>query len=112
MTEEELNTELYVKMFDEQERFRGELLGMTPEEVLDHAYEYCMREDILLALEYNDLSARHCAALLKSGTPLADVFGKWEKHEGSHLREVFEVMESHANSVIREDFVRSHRDAR
>ena len=39
MTVEELNTELYERMFEEQERFRSELLGKSPQEVLDHAYE-------------------------------------------------------------------------
>ena len=112
MTEEELNTELYKKMFDEQERFKSELPGMTPEEILNHAYEYCIREDILLSLEYNDLSVKQCKALLKSNTPLADLAEKWEKHEGGHMDEVLDVIQSHANAIIREDFVRSQRDAR
>ena len=51
MTVEELNTELYERMFEEQERFRSELLGKSPQEVLDHAYEYVMREDLLLSQE-------------------------------------------------------------
>ncbi len=112
MTEEKLNTELYKKMFDEQERFKSELLGMKPEEILNHAYEYCMREDILFSLEYNDLSVKQCKVLLKSNTPLADLFEKWEKHEGQHMEEVFDVMQSHANAIIRDDFMRSQRDAR
>ena len=33
MTEEELNTQLYERMFEEQERFRSELLGKSPQEV-------------------------------------------------------------------------------
>ena len=35
-----------------------------------------MREDLLLSLEYNDLSEKQCRALLKSKTPLADLFEK------------------------------------
>ncbi len=36
MTEqEELNTQLYDKMFAEQERYRDELLGMPTAEILD-----------------------------------------------------------------------------
>ncbi len=45
MTEEKLNTELYKKMFDEQERFKSELPGMKPEEILNHAYAYSFLTD-------------------------------------------------------------------
>lgn len=58
MTTEELNTRLYEKMFAEQERYRDWLLNQPPEAVLDHAYEYIMREDILLSMEYHDLNPK------------------------------------------------------
>ena len=56
MTNEELNTELYRKLFSEQERFKEWLLTQPSSEILNHAYEYVMREDIILAMEYNDLT--------------------------------------------------------
>ena len=46
MTNEELNTALYEKMFAEQESYRAWLLSQTPEEILNHTYEYTVREDI------------------------------------------------------------------
>ena len=61
MTNEERNTALYQKMFAEQEKFRDWLKGQPPEEVLNHAYEYTIREDILMSLEYHD------SGILKSG---------------------------------------------
>ena len=64
MTQAKLNTELYQKMFAEQEKFKDWLRTLTPAEVLDHAYEYTCREDILLSLEYNDLSPRQAKILL------------------------------------------------
>ena len=85
MTQAKLNTELYQKMFAEQEKFKDWLRTLTSDKVLDHAYEYTCREDILLSLEYNDLSPRQAMALLKSPTPLADVFKKWEKQETNHM---------------------------
>ena len=39
MTNEELNTALYEKMFAEQETYRSWLLSLPPEEILNHAYE-------------------------------------------------------------------------
>lgn len=85
MTNEELNTALYHKMFAEQERFKAYLLTVSPHEVLEQAYEYVCREDILLALENNDLSSKQAMALMKSDTPLADVFQKWEEWETGHM---------------------------
>jgi hypothetical protein len=48
MTNEELNTALYQKMFSEQEYYRSWLLTQPPEEMLHHTYEYTIREEILL----------------------------------------------------------------
>ena len=111
MTLEELNTKLYEKMFDEQEQFRAWLLTQTPEEILNHSYEYVMREDIVLSLEYHDLSEKQCKALLKFPHPLADVFKEFEKRETNHMENIRDTIESHANAIIRKDFLRRQRDA-
>ena len=63
MTNEELNTALYEKMFAEQQRYREWLLSQPPDEILNHCYEFTVREDIVLALEYHDLSDKQCKAL-------------------------------------------------
>ena len=70
MTNEELNTALYEKMFAEQETYRAWLLSQPSEEILNHAYEYTMREDILMSLEYHDLPDAQAKALLKCLVPL------------------------------------------
>lgn len=59
-----------------------------------------MREDILLALEYNDLTSAQAKALLRSPSPLADVFKDWEKRESSHMDEIWETIVARANTVI------------
>lgn len=46
MTNAELNTALYQKMFAEQETYREWLLSQPSEEILNHTYEYTVREDI------------------------------------------------------------------
>ena len=85
MTDEELNTALYKKMFAEQEKYREWLLGQPPEEVLNHSYEYTMREDILLSLEYDDIDGALAQALLASPSPLEDVFQAFESVEDGHM---------------------------
>ena len=102
MTNEERNTALYQKMFAEQEKFRDWLKGQSPEEILNHAYEYTVREDILLSLEYHDLSDAQADALMKSLSPLADVFQDFEKLETSHMETVWDCLEGRADTLLEE----------
>lgn len=107
MTNEELNTELYQKMFAEQEKYREWLLSQPSEEIINHTYEYTMREDILLSVEYNDLSDKQCKALLQSPCSLADIFKDWEKRETDHMADIWDTVECRANAIIRQDFLKA-----
>lgn len=100
MTNEERNTALYQKMFAEQESFRDWLKGQPPEEILNHAYEYTIREDILLSLEYHDLSVAQVYALMNSPSPLADVFKDFEKLETHHMETVWDCLENRADAIL------------
>ena len=102
MTNEERNTALYQKMFAEQEKFRDWLKGQPPEEILNHAYEYTIREDILMSLEYHDLSDAQAEALMKSPSPLADVFRDFEKRETDHMETIWDCLESRADMLLEE----------
>mgnify|MGYP002590301440 CR=1 FL=1 len=93
---EELNTALYEKMFSEQETYRAWLLAQPPEEILNHTYEYTVREDILMSLEYNSLPNTQVQALLKSPSPLADVFAAWEDRETSYMEEIWQTVTGRA----------------
>lgn len=99
MDAKQLNEALYEKMSAEQEQYRTDLLGKTPEEILNHAYEYAMREDILMEVEELDLSAPEAAALLESPSPLADVYGDFREREG-HMDLVRECIETLACSLL------------
>ena len=100
MTNQEWNTTLYKQMFAEQEQFRDWLLAQPPQEILNHAYEYVMREDILLSLEYNDLTDAQAAALLASPSPLADVYAEFDKLENSHMEEIWSCIEHRADKTL------------
>ena len=99
-------------MFADQEKYREWLLSQPPNEILNHCYEYTVREDIVLALEEYDLSDKQCKALLKSPSPLADVFKDFEKRETDHMDNIRDTIECRANAVIRVDFLRDRREAR
>ena len=99
MTNEELNTRLYEKMFAEQEHFRDWLLSQPPAEILNHAYEYTVREDILMSLEYHDLEDSQAKALLKSGKPLKQIFERWENQETSYMDTVWDTVQEQAKAA-------------
>lgn len=99
MTNEELNTRLYEKMFAEQEQFRDWLLSQPPAEILNHAYEYTVREDILMTLETRDLEDGQVRALLKSGKPLKQIFERWENQETSYMDTVWDTVQEQAKAA-------------
>ena len=103
MNNQELNTALYEKMFAEQETYRKWLLTQPPEEILNHTYEYTVREDILLSLEYHDLPDAQAKALLKSPSPLADVFKDWEKKETGHMEDIWQTVEDRAKEAVKKE---------
>lgn len=90
MTNEEMNTALYKKMFAEQDEYKKWLIEQPAEEILRNAYDYVMREDILLSLEYNDLSDRYATVLLNMDNPLAAIFTKLEHTETNHMDHVWD----------------------
>lgn len=98
MTNEELNTALYEKMFAEQEAYREWLLTQPPEEILNHTYEYTVREDILMSLEYHNLPDAQARAMLKSPSPLADVFKDWENKETGYMDDIWQTVEDRAKT--------------
>ena len=71
--EEALNRKLYEKVSAEMEAYENELLAMPPEEILEHAYAYATKQDIVLALEEYDLSEKQVRALLQCDNALGAI---------------------------------------
>lgn len=102
MTNEELNTKVYEKLFAEQEDFKGWLLTQSPEEILKHAYEYVIREDIVIEMEFHDLTDAEAKALLADEKPLQSIYNIYEDLEGGHMDEIRDCIESRAKNCIEE----------
>lgn len=92
---------LYEKMHSEQEQYKSWLAKQTPEEILSHAYEYSVREDILFAVESTGFTEEQTKALLASRCPLADIYRVWEKRESSLMEEIISTIEGCADDLIR-----------
>lgn len=112
MTNEDLNTRLFEKMAAEQTRYRDWLLTLPPAELLQHAYEYSVREDIVMCVEELNLPDKQAKALFKAKTPVADIFKSWEKRETGYMDQVRDTLESKANENIRADFIKARREER
>lgn len=109
MSETDYNTLLYEKMEAEQDKYRDWLLAQPPAEILNHTYEYTMREDIVMAMEELELSPKRAKALLKSPCPLADVFEEFKDRETEHMDTIRDSIETRANEVIRRENARESR---
>lgn len=112
MTNEELNTKLYQKMSDEFDSYKAELLSMPAEEMLEHAYAYTVKQDVVFAMEALELSDKQCKALLSEENSLEKVFARWENHESRYMDDIRDMIESTANEKIRDDFQKSKGDSR
>lgn len=113
MTNIMLNTQLYQKMYAEQEQYKDYLLTLIPAQILDHAREYICREKILMAMENNDLSNARAKVLLKSSTPLADVYKKYASWDhGRQQEEIWNAVEARSGEVLRAEFAASQRTER
>ena len=101
MNTNDLNTALYEKMAAEQDKYRDWLKSQPPAEVLNHAYEYTVREDIVMAMEQLELTDAQAQALLDSPTPLADVYRYFEKLETGYMDVIRDSIENRADDVCK-----------
>ena len=108
--DEELNLKLYNKLLWEFERYKEKLLTMSPEEILKHAYKYVMYEEMVCICEYTEFNTERVKALLKSPTPLEDIFSKWEHSDYSYMDVMQDIIELTADDKIEKSKKRNSRN--
>ena len=109
MGETDYNALLYEKMKAEQDKYRDWLLTQEPAEILNHTYEYTMREDIVMAMEELELTPKQAKALLKSPCPLDDVYKEFRDREVEHMNTIRDSIETRANQVMKREQDRNGR---
>ncbi len=109
MGEIDYNTLLYEKMKAKQDKYRDWLLTQEPAEILNHTYEYTMREDIVMAMEELELTPKQAKALLKSPCPLDDVYKEFKDREVEHMDTIRDSIETRADHVIKRENARESR---
>ena len=112
MTNEEMMRQLYERMAAEQQKYKAWLLEQPPNVILDNACKYTVREDIVMEMEVLKLTDAQAAALLRSRTPLADVYRAWERTETHHMDDVRDVIEARANAIIQAEKEKGQREER
>lgn len=104
MTTESLHTLLYKRMAEEYDRYRAWLVGLPAEEILNHAYGHCVRQDILIAIQDMKLTEEQLLALLDSPTPLEDVVRTFWKADVDQLEVIkYSIEETADDAVNRRD---------
>ena len=101
MTAEELSKALYEKLMQEQEQYAEWLKTQPPDVILKHAYEYAVREDIVLLLEYNVPTEQEARALLQEHNVIEKVLQLWVEKETSYMQELWQTMEQYAEDQLR-----------
>lgn len=112
MTNEEMMSRLYERMAAEQQKYKEWLLEQPPSVILDNACQFTVREDIVMEMEVLELTDAQAAALLRSRTPLADVYQAWQQAETNHMNDVRDVIEARADTAIRAEKEKGQREER
>lgn len=106
MADMELSSKLYEKMSAEQDKFRSWLLEQPPADILDHAVEYAVREDILMEMEALELPDDQARALLASPDAMSDIYRTFSKMaDTGHMDVVRECIEDRAATLSMEQAV-------
>lgn len=88
---------LYERMFAEQEKYRKWLLAQPANVILEHAIEYAIREAIVMWAEDWNLPQMQEIQLLKSRTPVADVYKHWRNDQVGYLEGISDAFEKAAD---------------
>ena len=94
-----LDEQLYGKLSQEQDTFRKELLALPPEEILDKAWEYLVREDIMLAMEYNELDDEQAKALLELPDAMSDLCDTVKGKDSRQQETIWNAIDERANTL-------------
>ena len=68
-----------------------------------HTYEYTVRNDILCSLENNVLTDEQASALMKSPSPIDDVYKEFVDRETGYMDVVLDSIRERANIAIQKE---------
>ena len=105
MSKEDLRDLLYQKASKEQDAYYAELRKMTPEQIIEKAYEIVMREDIMIVFEDESLSDKQVEALAKLEYPLSACYDEWQDTDVTYMDILRDAINDFAKKLVEENEV-------
>ena len=99
MEQAEMMQVLFAKMSAEQGGYRKWLVSLPPEEILEHAYEYTVREAALSLMGKVELSKGQISALFATKTPLTGICDEFFSRDIDYEIELTDCIEVFANDA-------------
>ena len=100
--EQAINNELYDKLDQEQIKYMRVFLLKPPEEMLDNAWEYAIRLDILQTLDNYDLDCELAEALLRLPNTMEVLARTVLDQDSRHMDMIIDVIEEKADELMEE----------
>ena len=84
----ETNDLLYEKLADELNSYRLWLLKLPAEKILEHAYQYSVKQNIVMYSATADLDSESVATLLESPCALDDIYDALDKFDSFRVSDI------------------------
>ena len=105
------NELLYEKVQAEYDAFIEELKRMTPEQVIDRAYEKVTKENMVAAIQEKELTPSEAKALYREKYPLDRMYQEWLDTDVSEMQMLKDSIDDTAKKAVKE-MNEKHRDSR
>ena len=95
------NEQLYEKVKSELDEYTRRLSEQPVSEIMRHADQLCLRQDIVLAMQYYDLPEAHARALLRTKSPLEAICRRFNSRKNNYLAELESCVADCAGKALR-----------
>ncbi len=96
------NELLYEKVQAEYDVFIEELKRMTPEQVIEKAYEKVIKEDLVTEIQHGSLEPNEAKALYREKYPLDRMYQEWLDADVSYMDLLKDSIDDTAKKVVKE----------
>lgn len=96
------NELLYEKVQAEYDAFIEELKRMTPEQVIDRAYEKVTKENMVMVIQENNLEPSEAKALCREKYPLDRMYQEWLDTDVSEMQMLKDSIDDTAKKAVKE----------
>ena len=96
------NELLYEKVQAEYDAFIEELKQMTPEQVIDKAYQKVIKENMVIAIQDMELTPSEAKALCREKYPLDRMYQEWLDTDVSGMQMLKDSIDDTAKQAVKE----------